>query len=298
MGRIASRLGPLTEAKGDACQTCARARAAHLVEAARIDRATIAKPYGRKLRKGLGMTGQSEGPASAFWQDAPGYHGVLAVVDPWRLAISPNGKRYLLQERDGDCWTVRRWRKLLSLLLPDLPADLRAVMPEGLPEWPETYPRPWVEAVEARRQRVERARWQSDAYAGEIRRCGNARVCIRADGQRYLLQVADGPIWRQVASASYAYPLWSLVASWLPPEHRAAEVAGNWDLANALKSLPDRAADYRGAKPERIATAAKLPDDDRRARRATREKPPALRERHPVRPAKASDSPQDDAQTA
>ena len=82
-----------------------------------------------------------------FFQDNPDYHGVLCGDEVLRLAISPNGLRYLLQmQLPGGFFRVVSWRKRLSALLPHMPETLAMQAGAELPDDPADVPRPWAQA--------------------------------------------------------------------------------------------------------------------------------------------------------
>lgn len=91
-----------------------------------------------------------------FWQDDPDYHGVLFRDGALRLAVSPNGKRYLLQERGADGrFVVVRWRKSLSALVAFLPEGIKWDALVSLPDDPRAFVRPWADAMAAQSERLK-----------------------------------------------------------------------------------------------------------------------------------------------
>jgi hypothetical protein len=83
-----------------------------------------------------------------FFQENPEYHGSLCSDGVFRLAISPNGLRYLLQMQSpgGGSFRVVSWRKRLSALLPHMPETLAMQAGVELPDDPADVPRPWAQA--------------------------------------------------------------------------------------------------------------------------------------------------------
>lgn len=82
-----------------------------------------------------------------FFKSSPDYHGVLCRAGDWRVAISPNGLRYLCQEMAQGSFFDVAARARLSSLVPVLPPDLAALLPVGLPDDPAEFDRPWVQAM-------------------------------------------------------------------------------------------------------------------------------------------------------
>jgi len=200
------------------------------------------------------MENQASTPESnaRFWQSAHEYHGALASAGDYRLAISPNGKRYQVQ-RDieasgGSGFVVLKWRKSLSLLAQDMPPELLAVLP-ALPDDPLQYHRPWAGEMQAASERFNRANPVHCQYAGVIASGGHVRLvwlhgsANGRNGPRYALQVAlESGGWKGVAVGVSASSL----------RDRACRiVAGDLALQAALDALPERPGDYTGRKPER-----------------------------------------------
>ena len=102
---------------------------------------------------------------------------MIAQAGHVRLSVSPNGKRYLLQVCEAGHWgRVARWRKSLALLLPDVPAALRKLVPHDLPDDPREFPRPWAEETRRKRDRMAAALPASSSYAGVIFDGGDWRL--------------------------------------------------------------------------------------------------------------------------
>lgn len=211
---------------------------------------------------------------SPFWQDGKEYHGVLALAHPHRLAISPNGKRYLLQKagqfEGREIWGVVKWRKLLPALLPDLPGPVLLAMPEGLPDDPQDYARPWASAMKAQGQRVRRALPHDDAYSGEVWRQGDVRLVVSQTGTSYGAQIRRGRRWDYVARASLVPKLRLLIERALSPDCAAS-------ILEQLDSMPERARDFSGPAVETIDAAARLPGGERPLRGVPRDVRPARR---------------------
>ena len=211
---------------------------------------------------------------SPFWQDGKEYHGVLALAHPHRLAISPNGKRYLLQrvaQAEGrEVWGVVKWRKLLPALLPDLPGSVLSAMPEGLPDDPQEYARPWAAAMKAQGERVKRSLPRDDAYSGEIWRQGDVRLVASQTGRSYGAQLRRGQRWEYFARGAFASELRERIERALSPDC-AAPILGQLDL------MPERARDYGARRVESIETATRLPGSARPPRGVPRDVRPARR---------------------
>lgn len=204
-----------------------------------------------------GEAPSSEG-ASCFWQAADDYHGALVEAEGVRLAISPNGKRYLYQARTeaGD-YGVRRHRNRLSKLVPDLPEAITSQGLDHLPDDPSDYSRPWAAETEALRERVRAAHRSHEAYAGVIACDGPVRLIWQDDPARYALQVRSPEGWRSVVTSQGASRLCDVVyGRVLPDSDRRAPCVGVRAFKAALSVLPAEASAYRGPRPERIAQVA------------------------------------------
>lgn len=194
----------------------------------------------------------------SFWQHDPDYHGTLIQNGSHRLAISPNGKRYLLQERSGDGFTVRHHRKRLSDLLPDLPQEITAKI-EGLPDDPAQYRRPWADAMEAQALRVKRANYSRDEYAGVIAAQGDVRLSLLVDRPRFALQYRDrSGAWQNVVTSIGKTAIHDVVFSTFHPNHRAAMFGNKSALMSAVVRLPEYALQYTARRPETLSKAASL----------------------------------------
>jgi len=200
---------------------------------------------------------------SRFWQSSPDYHGVLAEAGLHRLTVSPNGKRYQIQRRldgpQGPAYAVLKWRKALSLLGPDLPADLAAVVP-ALPELASDVVRPWAHATESASARFKRVIPLSDTYAGVIAVGENARLVWMHPAQgsprsapSYCLQVRSvGKRWEPVSRSVSTARLLDIFSGDVSLGSSFDFLLGDKVLTEVLHSLPARAKDYQGAKPERL----------------------------------------------
>jgi hypothetical protein len=190
----------------------------------------------------------------SFFQDSPNYQGVLASCADFRLAISPNGKRYLLQvPGSGGLYKNKSWRNNLAKLIPDLPAGLLSVASE-LPDDPAFVPRPWDKRITAQAARVLAARFDSDSYSGSVFLHGSVRVVITPDKSAYIVQVRSSDRWHKVASVDRA--------SRLPVALRSAGASAL--LLESVWSLPDDPSDYRGKLPELLADVLAVAADPRR----------------------------------
>lgn len=199
------------------------------------------------------MTGAQETVAQSgpFWQASPEYHGVLRDWQAARLAVSPNGKRYLIQKPQGAAYRVARWRKSLRLLLPDLPQDVAEWANRSLPDDPQSVPRLWADSMLAASERVKKTLASRDEYAGVIRDFGDGLRLILTGAQRYAVQQRgqDGA-WYGVASASSSFRLIGLAFSRLPDDDRRAVMCGHKALQSALVRLPEMAAQYAAPRAE------------------------------------------------
>lgn len=135
---------------------------------------------------------------SRFWQAAPDFHGVIAEKGRWRVAVSPNGKRYLLQWAAPDgTFAVGGAGKTLGGLLKsaarsacdDWPG-LLARLPAGLPHQASDYPRPWADEAAALRRRLAATSPDHEIYAGVLFRDGRSRWRVARNplGSRFLIQ--------------------------------------------------------------------------------------------------------------
>jgi len=206
-----------------------------------------------------------------FWQISDNYHGVIASHGCLRVAVSPNGKRYLVQlsyfdkERGVTLWGVRRWRKSLSMLLPYVPAPLAAKLPDDLPDDVAHFVRPWAHEMEATRSRFRQAIPTRDEFAGVIAKGDVARLVWlapvpegasggrKARGARYAFQAPYRGAWRNVTTARKAPLLRAVVAGSLEPSNPGAVAAGDPILSAAVAELPEEAAEYRGRVVETLA---------------------------------------------
>lgn len=189
-----------------------------------------------------------------FFQASDAYHGVIARAGAERLAVSPNGARYLLQARgEGNEWAVTRHRQRLSVLLPVVPAPLVPAT-QGLPEWARDFVRPWAEDMERRRRECRAAFPSVDEYAGQIVRDGLRRVVVSPDGGAYVLQRRQAKGWVPVARAKSKRDFLEL---------RLRSAA----LADAAEALPERPADWA---PPAGVNPAPISDNRSRARQAGR----------------------------
>jgi len=206
-----------------------------------------------------------------FWQMSDNYHGVIASDDPFRVAVSPNGKRYVLQvpwfdkELGVTFWAVVTWRKSLSKLLRDVPARLAAKLPDDLPDDVAHFVRPWAHEMEATRRRFRQAIPTRDEFMGVIAKGDVARLVWlapvaerasplrKARPARYAFQAFKRGKWRNLTTARKAQLLRAVVAGSLDPSNPGAVAAGDPILSAAVEELPDEAADYRGRVVETLA---------------------------------------------
>ena len=206
-----------------------------------------------------------------FWQISDNYHGVIASDDPFRVAVSPNGKRYVLQvpwfdkEHGLTFWAVITWRKSLSKLLRDVPARLAAKLPDDLPDDAAQFVRPWAHEIEATRRRFRQAIPIRDEFAGVIAKGDVSRLVWLAPvaegasrgrkprGARYAFQSFKRGAWRNDITARKAPLLRAVLAGSLEPSHPGAVAAGDPILSAALEELPEEAAEYCGRVVETLA---------------------------------------------
>jgi hypothetical protein len=206
-----------------------------------------------------------------FWQISDNYHGVIASDDPFRLAVSPNGKRYVLQvpwfdkEHGLTFWALITWRKSLSKLLPDVPARLAAKLPDDLPDDPAQFVRPWADEIEATRRRFRQAIPIRDEFAGVIAKGDVARLVWlppvaegasggrKARPARYAFQAPYRGKWRNVTTARKAPLLRAVLTGSLEPSSPGAVAAGDPILSAAVEELPEEASEYRGRVVETLA---------------------------------------------
>jgi len=192
------------------------------------------------------MTNENPSDDSRWWQASPDYHGALCEAGDCRLAVSPNGSRYLLQARlPSGFYRVRNWRNRLGLLLPDMPEQL-AQAARLLPDDPGEVERPWRDEMSALSQRIRRSNARRDEYSGVIAGDERARLVVSPKGNRYLLQERGPDRWDVVVTSKTVGPIWEAVAYHVPPGDRLAMVARSSAVMGACMRLPKRASDYRG----------------------------------------------------
>ncbi|MCA1775525.1 MAG: hypothetical protein LC676_07945 [Loktanella sp.] len=212
-------------------------------------------------------------PPENYWQASATYHGVIACHGDLRLSVSPNGKRYLLQVKQAGMWgRVARWRKSLRLLLPDVPETLRARLPEGLPDDPRQFPRPWAVETSSRAERMAAALPASASYAGVIFDGGDWRL-IWLHGPVYACQVRNG---RGFKIAAQGETVERLAARMLVVGEHFPELVAPAAI-EATERLPALAADYPAPAVERFADLhhkGTRPGEGR-AKQATRQRPVA-----------------------
>lgn len=208
---------------------------------------------------------QPERKEAEFWQGSDVYHGEIARAGAHRLAVSPNGKRYVLQTGGPQGWAVQRWRKALRLLLPDLPAELAALLPE-LPDDPERLPRPWAQEMVALSQRLHSVQLGGDSFAGVLWSAGELRlVRYRAQrGESYAVQTRGRDGWSIVTQARTAARLFDAVNQRYPEGHRLFGVGMDRGLRSAVLRLRARPEDMPGSAPRRPAEVRVSPKRPRR----------------------------------
>ena len=183
-----------------------------------------------------------------FWQASDSYHGVIVSDGAMRLSVSPNGKRYLLQVNENGDWSrVVRWRKSLALLQPDVPNTLRAMMPDGLPDDPRDYRRPWADEVDALRERMARASPLSARYAGVIE-SGEGWRLVWVLQPAYAVQVPKGKGWTNAAIGEDRAALRASMSR----QSDAVPVLVDPAIHAALERCEDAAADYPAPVIERF----------------------------------------------
>lgn len=193
-----------------------------------------------------------------LWQASPAYHGVLVEAGEHRLIVSPNGKRYNLQERDADgAFDVINWRKSLALLLPDLPPKIMekgADILSKLPDDPLEYERHWAGEIQATVEAFEEAKPSSDRYSGVIANGSKTRL-VFVPGSRpvYAVQRKTHQGWKRVYGSKRA----SLLIQFAMRERqtgteRAKDAEMVWRFVPELAGLRDLAADYEGRRPKRF----------------------------------------------
>lgn len=180
-----------------------------------------------------------------FWHDAEAYHGVLARDGDQRLTVSPNGARYTLQAlaAQGGPWIVKRWRKSLALLMPDLPAGLVGPWLDGLPDDPREFVRPWAEETKALSERFLATKPWYDGYSGVLQSSDRVRVVLLPDRRRYAAQIKSGERWADVCVSISAARLWKVAAGVVDAGRRARPVVGSAVLSVMAQRLPAFASD-------------------------------------------------------
>jgi len=207
---------------------------------------------------------------SQFWQASPDYHGVLKVAPPYRLAVSPNGKRYILQDEKGG--PVLKHRKMLCLLLDDLPDNLRQWAQDNLPDDPSEVPRSWETSMRQLGEARASVNARRDGYAGVIACNGQARLAVSPTLKTYMLQVR-GPSgeWTTARSARSMDGVWSVVMYSQHPESDLAAFARKPAFMSVLPGLPHRPSNVGGKIAKRLAEARKAQKVVRGSRKALTE---------------------------
>jgi hypothetical protein len=198
-----------------------------------------------------------------LYQESADYIGALVLHGSYRFAVSPNGKRYLWQssEPDGDAerFVVRRHRKKLSDLLPDLPSSVSQFVESRFPEKSADFDRPWASLLTAQSLAVRETRYDNDIYGGVIVAVDDLRLVFIAAPDRFCLQVRAGAgSWKYVSSSVRSEPLLELLAADLPASHKVAPFSGVPLFVDAVSALPVHAADYSGPRPKRFVEAFSL----------------------------------------
>lgn len=158
----------------------------------------------------------------------PDYPGaVWQLAADWRLAVSMDGRRYVLQSRadtpEGPRWVPAGGRcpstpaKIVAKfggVVPGL-ADAFAKLPADPAEAAPSFAASRAALLEAFRLTDVRL----DGYGGDLAREGSLRVVVSPCGSRYHLQwqlkreIGTGADWRTVASGSALSDLWQYVCS-------------------------------------------------------------------------------------
>lgn len=198
-------------------------------------------------------------PQGSFWQSDPEYHGVILEAGSLRLAVSPNGKRYMLQECVSGVCRLLHHRKRLSDLLPVLPEQIASKL-KGVPDNPLQYPRFWAGDMAAQGLRVRCANNERDEYSGVIASQGDFRLSVLSPRPRFALQQRDASgVWRNVVTSVRKAPIQDVLLSNLHPSHRAAMFCHKPGLMSAVVRLPEYASSYSGRRPEALSQAVRLP---------------------------------------
>ena len=205
-----------------------------------------------------------------FWQHAPEYHGAIASDGDWRLSVSSSGKRYLLQKRDADgVFVVKRWRKALSLLKPDIPPSLWCGVP-ALPDDPQDFPRPWADDLQTLASAGRAVAPSSDEYAGVLSRHGAARIAVSPKLNRYILQTSGLDGWETVAAFRSRTGVFDLVFSTLHASHKARAFSRVAAFMSLVVKLPERPVEFNGEPAKRLARAQAMQKSVRPDEKQTR----------------------------
>lgn len=164
-------------------------------------------------------------PASARMGDHDWPGVVCDLGSGWRLSVSSDGRRYvvqtLVQTDAGPRWFSAGGRQPATL--GKLVAKFAGTV-EGLAEACEALPDDPVEGhpvfaarLKAQRDHLAATDWARDSYAGEVARDGTLRLVVVPDRSAYRLQwiakrdVGTGADWRTICTGSSLSEVWAFV---------------------------------------------------------------------------------------
>lgn len=164
-------------------------------------------------------------PASARMSD-PDWPGVVCDLGPgWRLSVSSDGRRYVVQmlgETDaGPRWFSAGGRQPATLgkLVAKfgLMVEGLAEACDGLPENPADALPVFAARLKAQQDHLAATDWARDSYAGEVARDGTLRLVVTPDRSAYRLQwiatrdIGTGADWQTVCTVDRLSEVWRFV---------------------------------------------------------------------------------------
>lgn len=154
-------------------------------------------------------------PASARMGDAA-WPGVIAQLGPdWRLCVSSDGKRYVLQQLAqtdaGPLWVAAGGKSPATLgrIVAKYAAQVEglAALCESLPDDPAQAAPAFVGAVYLREVVHALRDVRRSTYGRVVAQDGQIRLAVDPDGQFYLIQ------WVPQADLDLSYPVWQVLHS-------------------------------------------------------------------------------------
>ena len=164
-------------------------------------------------------------PLSARMGDADWPGVVCQLGSGWRLAVSSDGRRYVVQTLgqtdNGPMWFSAGGRQPATL--PKLLAKFGPIVEglaeacEGLPENPADALPIFAARLRAQQDHLAATYWARDSYAGEVARDGSLRLVVTPDRSAYRLQwiakrdIGTGADWATVCTADRLSEVWRFV---------------------------------------------------------------------------------------